>query len=106
MKELTFETIKDYLNVPGIYYIKISEKDYVGSSNSIGHRLKHHLWAMSNCRHHNRTMQNCWNKHQTASFKVLEECHPDDLIEREKYYIDTLNPYINHILRSSKFSKR
>jgi group I intron endonuclease len=102
MKDLTLENIQEFLNVPGIYYIKISDKDYVGSSTSIGHRLKHHLWAMNSCKHHNRTMQNCWNKYGKAIFKMLERCDADLLIEKEKYYIDTLEPYMNHILNPQK----
>lgn len=90
------------MNVPGIYYIKISDKDYVGSSTSIGHRLKNHIWAMNNCRHHNRTMQNCWDKYKTATFKILEECHLDVLIDRESFYIKQINPYMNHILDPQK----
>jgi hypothetical protein len=102
MKDMILENIAEFLKVPGIYYIKINEKDYVGSSTSIGHRLKHHLWALKSKKHHNRTMQNCWNKHVTAEFKVLETCEPDILIEREKHYIDTLAPYMNHILDPKK----
>lgn len=99
---MIIENIKEFLNIPGIYYIKISDKDYVGSAVSIGHRLKHHIWSLNSGRHHNRTMQNAWNKYGKAEFKMLEECNKDVLIDRELYYITELNPYMNHILNPVK----
>lgn len=104
MKTLTLENLKDLFEVPGIYIIKINDKYYVGSSTSIGHRLKHHLWALTNQRHHNRTMQNLFNKYGQAEtiFYKVEDCEPDLLIEREKHYIDILKPYMNHILDPQK----
>jgi group I intron endonuclease len=104
MKTLTVENLKDLLGVPGIYTIKINDKYYVGSSASIGHRLKHHLWALQTQQHHNRTMQNLFNKYgqeQTVFYKI-EDCELDMLIEREKYHIDALKPYMNHILDPQK----
>lgn len=105
MKDLTLDNIKEFMNVPGIYYIKISTKDYVGSAVSIGHRLKHHLWALNSQRHHNRTMQNSWDKYGQAEFKVLELCNPDSLIEKELHYILSLNPYMNHIKNPIKIKR-
>jgi group I intron endonuclease len=105
MKDITIENLQEYLNVPGIYYIQINTKNYVGSSASIGHRLKHHLWALKSGKHHNRTMQNCWNKYQTIEFKVLEKCNPDLLLEREQFYIESLTPYMNHILDPIKLTR-
>jgi hypothetical protein len=104
MKTLTAENLKDLLGVPGIYVIKINDKYYVGSSTSIGHRLKHHLWALTTHSHHNSTMQNLFNKYgvENVWFYKVEDCHPDNLIEREKYHIDCLKPYINHILDPQK----
>ena len=45
-------------------------------------------------------MQNLYNKYgkEEIYFTVVEECTDYILIEREAYYISTLNPYINHIL--------
>lgn len=104
MERLTIENLKKLLNIPGIYKIRISDKEYIGSSTSIGHRLKHHLWAMKTTQHHNRTMQNLFNKHGEAlvSFCQVESCSPDNLIEREKFFIGELKPYMNHILDPQK----
>lgn len=105
MKDFTKDNFKEFLNVPGIYYIKISDKDYVGSAVSIGHRLKHHLWALKTKRHHNKTMQNAWLKYGKAQFKMLETCDKDSLIDRELHYITSLNPYMNHILNPVKIER-
>ena len=95
---LSKETIKEYYGISGIYHLKIKNRTYIGSSTSIGHRLKHHQWSLQENRHHNRTMQNLFNKYQNIYFNVLEQCEADILIEREKFYIDDLKPCINHIL--------
>lgn len=100
MKTLTTDSIKIALNRVGIYKIKISDKEYIGSSCNIGSRLKHHLWSLQHLKHHNRTMQNLFNKYgiNNIYFEIIEKCPEEVLIEREAFYIKTLNPYINHIL--------
>ncbi len=100
MEKLNIQTLKTVLKSIGIYKIKINDKEYIGSSCNIGHRLKHHLWSLNNQKHHNRTMQNLHNKYgiENIYFEIVEECSIDILIEREAYYISTLKPYINHIL--------
>jgi len=100
MEKLNTQTLKIALKSIGVYKIKINDKEYIGSSCNIGHRLKHHLWSLDNLKHHNRTMQNLYNKYgkEEIYFTIVEECSDDILIEREAYYISTLNPYINHIL--------
>lgn len=95
---LNKETIKEYYGISGIYHIKIKDRNYIGSSTSIGHRLKHHQWSLQENRHHNRTMQNLYNKYKEIYFTILEKCEADILIDREKFYIDDLKPCINHIL--------
>lgn len=104
MENLTTQTLINAINRKGIYKIKINDKEYIGSSCNIGHRLKHHLWSLENLKHHNRTMQNLYNKYgkNEIYFAVIEECSDEILIEREAYYIHTLNPYINHILDPQK----
>ena len=84
----------------GIYEIVINNKSYIGSSVSIKHRLKHHLWSLKNNKHHNRTMQNLFNKYgnDAVYYDIVEYCKKDDLIDRESYHIQMRKPYINHIL--------
>ena len=104
MRNLKHENYKELFEIPGIYGIKINDKYYVGGSTNIGYRLKHHLWTLSNNRHHNRTMQNLFNKYgvEEMFFELIENCSADCLIDREKYFIDTLKPYMNHILNPVK----
>ena len=40
-----------------------------------------------------------------GKFKILEHCAVDDLIKREKHYIDSLKPYMNHILDPIKIKR-
>lgn len=104
MKKLNTQTLTTALKCKGIYKIKINDKEYIGSSCNIGQRLKHHLWSLNNQKHHNRTMQNLYNKYgkEKIYFAIVEKCIEDVLIEREAHYIDTLTPYINHILDPQK----
>jgi len=104
MKNFTEENIKATLLLSGIYKLEINKKFYIGSSVSIGHRLKNHRWSLISKKHHNRTLQNLFNKYgiENMLFEVVEECIPDLLIERESFYISSLNPYINHILDPQK----
>ena len=100
MEKLNTQTLKTALKSVGIYKIKINDKEYIGSSCNIGNRLKHHLWSLENLKHHNRTMQNLYNKYgkEGLYFTIVEECSDDILIQREAFYINDLKPYINHIL--------
>ena len=98
MINLEIKNNNNYRNISGIYKISINDKFYIGSSNSIGRRLNHHLWSLIKNNHHNKTIQNYWNKYKLASFEIIEICDIDILIEREKFYIDNLKPYMNHIL--------
>lgn len=100
MEKLTLQKIKVYKKVCGIYKIKIHNKEYIGSSKNIQHRLRQHLTTLKQNKHHNHTMQNLYNKYgiDNIYFEVIEICLEENRINREKYYIDSIKPYINHIL--------
>lgn len=100
MEILNLKNIKPFNKISGIYKIKINDKIYIGSAINIKHRLKTHLGTLKTKTHHNRTMQNLFNKYgeNEIYFEIVEQCDPTCRIEREKYFIDTLKPYINHIL--------
>lgn len=106
MKKLFTSDILDY-KVVGIYKIVCNGKQYIGSSVNITQRLKVHVRTLRNKTHHNKTFQNLYNKYKEEQFEfcVLEECSKDILIKREKYYIDLLKPYINHILDPIKIKR-
>lgn len=83
----------------GIYKITniINDKFYIGSANNLSHRKSTHLYDLRNNKHRNIHLQRSYNKHGENSFifSVVERCEVDELIEREQFYIDSLNPYFN-----------
>ena len=97
MEKLTKENIKKCKSGSGIYHISVNRHNYVGSSVNLRARLRNHIWAMSNGKHRNIIIQNCYNKYSIENFyfEILEYCDKDIRIEREKYYIDLLNPDLN-----------
>ena len=79
----------------GIYQIRnlVNGKIYVGSSINLRKRLKDHFRDLRNNRHVNQHLQKAYNKYGLDKFvfEVLEYVEKDMLLEREQYYIDTLN---------------
>ena len=84
--------------VPGIYCIESScGKVYIGSAVTLRTRFMTHRRAFEKGTHDNERLQNYYNKYGSSSlsFRVLEYCARESLIEREQYYIDSLNPFFN-----------
>lgn len=86
---------------------KISSKKtgrfYVGSAKHFGIRRRNHVYQLSKNKHHSIILQNHVNKYgmQDIYFEILEVCEWGNLIiEREQYYIDSLNPFFN-VLRTA-----
>jgi group I intron endonuclease len=75
----------------GIYCIKniINNKVYIGSSINLNGREYKHFWMLKKNKHDNQFLQNSFNKYGEKSFvfEVLEECHPELLINLENYHI-------------------
>jgi group I intron endonuclease len=84
-------------NRSGIYVIVnlIDKRIYVGSSKNLHKRYLHHKEDLFKKCHKNKHLQNFHNKYgiQTLSFKLLEYCETDKLLEREQYYLDKLKPF-------------
>lgn len=95
--------IKQDLKKSGIYCIINIEsgKRYIGSSLNVYQRLLCHRSLLRNQKHENRKLQSAWNKHKEELFDyyILEFCDKENLINREQFYIDTLNPEYNLILK-------
>lgn len=85
------------IKVSGIYAIKnlINNKLYIGQSSNINVRWTHHKIDLNNNIHHNKHLQNAWNKYHEENFDfyVIEECVESKLDEREKYWINYYNTY-------------
>lgn len=75
----------------GIYAIVCNPtgKVYVGQSKNIKVRKTQHLGKLLIGKHYNTYFQNAFNKYGRSnfSFKVLENCKPEELTAREAYWI-------------------
>lgn len=77
----------------GIYYIrsKINNTMYIGSAQNLSTRKKQHFTSLKRGTHHNKHLQNHYNKYGEFDlhFQILEFI-PDKtkLIEQEQFYID------------------
>lgn len=76
----------------GIYIIenKINDKKYVGSTINFKKRWGQHISALNKNKHNNSYLQKSWRKYgiKNFTFTIIEEVKPNDLLEREQYYID------------------
>lgn len=83
----------------GIYKISnnINEKIYIGSAKNIKSRINVHRCCLLKNKHHSKRLQNHVNKYGIDSliFEVVEFCDILILLEREQFYIDSLNPFFN-----------
>jgi group I intron endonuclease len=87
------------LNITVIYKITntVNNKIYIGSAFNYRKRVTLHKHLLRNNKHRNKHIQASWNKHKEESFifEIIEECSKEILIEREQYYLDSLNPQYN-----------
>lgn len=83
----------------GIYSITNSQngKRYVGSAVDIKRRWREHRSDLRHNRHHNKYLQNSWNKHREDrfEFEVLEYWEPEFLISFEQWWMNVLKPEYN-----------
>ena len=83
----------------GIYKIenKVNSKVYIGSSNNIKRRWQKHKALLRHNKHQNSHLQAAWNKYgeDNFAFSIVELCPIDNLISREQYFIDSMNPEYN-----------
>lgn len=82
----------------GIYFIRSpSGKMYIGSSVRAERRCIQHLSNLQTGRHPSRRLSMAFVKYKGVGFVsgMLEECLPEQLEEREQFWIDTLKPRYN-----------
>lgn len=84
------------MNNCGIYKISSPSGFYIGSSKKIDKRKQDHFSALRANRHCNTMLQRAFKKYgDLIKFSVIEFCSFEELLEREQFYIDSLNPKYN-----------
>lgn len=83
----------------GIYEIKnqTNGKRYIGSAVCIARRWAEHCSGLRRGQHDNQHLQRAFDKYGETAFvfSVLERVVPENLVEHEQHYLDTLNPEYN-----------
>lgn len=83
----------------GIYKItnKINGNSYIGLSTDIKRRWKDHKSEYNWNRESKKPLYQAFKKYgiQNFTFEVLEECFPEELSNKEKYYIELYDTYKN-----------
>lgn len=76
----------------GIYKIinSLTGKFYIGSAVNLKSRWRNHRFDLANGDHHNKHLQNAWNKYGSDAFvfEILEEVNLTELIQTEQLWID------------------
>ena len=90
--------LADLKNVCGIYSIKniISNELYIGSSTNIGNRFKGYIVDANTGYTINKLTKNLVKFGlKNFIFSAIELCSREELLEREQFYIDKLEPALN-----------
>lgn len=102
------DILLDVKNKTGVYMWKhkVNGKYYVGSAKDLRNRLLHYYNINHLTKRNSMLINRAILKDGAGAFNlhILEYCSPENLIQREQYYIDTLNPMYN-ILRVAASSK-
>lgn len=96
-------SLKHSHGVYKIYHLSDPEKIYVGSAAGIwkyggfSSRWRSHFSSLKLGNHANYKLNDIISKYglDGLKFEILEVCPPEMCIEREQYWIDVLNPYLN-----------
>lgn len=85
-------------NKPGIYrwINKLNNNTYIGSGLDLSKRIKEYL-NISELKRNPRPIHAALLKYGYENFllEIIEYCRADELIKREQYYLDLLNPEYN-----------
>ncbi len=70
-------------------------KIYIGSSHGIPRRESTHWTQLRNGCHQNKHLQRSWDKYGEKDFvfEIVELCSITDLLNREQYHLDLMQPY-------------
>lgn len=82
----------------GVYRVNnlITGESYIGSSGTLVQRMNQHFNANFKGAS-NKNLQNSMREFgiKWFSFEIIEHCTPDNILEREQYWVDLLNPEFN-----------
>ena len=95
-----FDALSVIPSTPGIYAIVnlVNQHFYVGSAKSLSDRKHHHFRDLKSGKHKNSHLQRAYDAYgsDVFLFGILEHVeYVGDLLSREQYYIDTLDPEYN-----------
>lgn len=76
---------------------KTNNKKYIGKTIDLKHRWNNHIYDLSNNKHHSCKLQNAWLKYGQNNFQfdIVEEVDEINLNDREKYWIQYYDTYLN-----------
>lgn len=63
---------------------------YIGQAQNFNQRKNGHFTCLRRKCHHNKKLQNVFNKYGAPNFHILEDCKIEKLDEREQFYLDLL----------------
>ena len=99
--------LKENRSKSGVYcwVNKVNGYRYIGSSNNLYRRLLQYFNTEYLLKHDNMVICRALLKHGYSNFDlyILEYCDSKDLLKREQYYIDLMNPEYN-ILKKARSS--
>src|SRR5712691_8455623 len=91
--------IRRFIMAAGVYRIinAVAGKSYIGSTKTRQTRWYEHRRDLRAGKHHNPHLQHAWARDGESAwvYRVLEECEPSKLLEREAFWIsqfETLDP--------------
>ena len=91
--------MQNFINKSGIYKCTclVNNRCYIGQAQDLARRKRVHMHELENDKHINSYLQRAWNKYGKDNFawEVLELCPIDLLNEREIYWIEKYNAFID-----------
>lgn len=96
-KQICPKTIPSCFHVVGVYCISFGEHSYIGSSRNVQQRISQHRKCLRAGKHQLKFLTYYALYGEDKMYiSLLEECSVEQLKSREKYWINTLEPDINH----------
>ncbi len=87
----------------GVYALLARSGDgvYVGSSQRIDRRIGTHFNSLQRGIHHASALQAHYDAGEQFDVVILERCLPEQCVEREQHWMDTIGPLLNTSMRAA-----